>query len=290
VVEHELFKKLEKQDLLAARLYVYFVTGFTNSGRPVQKYDDSTPAQGWTTLLRYTELVGTVTDLAGAKAKLDPALKILLDEKVLAKAEWGAAEPIQLTVEKGPRKMEGNLVMCKITTIPKGTRSQSWMGHVDLHDYTIQADLQASDRVASGGAPNGKLPDMGIIGQRYTLDMMGASQQLQIRTWPPQLRMAKSVPFAWKPHVWYTLKLKASVEEGKAVLRGKAWPRDEQEPAEWMIVADDASPNLTGSPGLYGSAKDSEIFIDNVKVTANAKPSAAPKAPADPKAPANSNP
>ena len=50
------------------------------------------------------------------------------------------------------------------------------MGPTDLHDYTIQADVQ-------GALTNNKLPDMGLIAQRYTLDLMGASQQLQMRSW-----------------------------------------------------------------------------------------------------------
>ena len=41
-----------------------------------------------------------------------------------------------------PRDVDGEKVMVKVTTIPKGTRSQSWMGPTDLHDYTIQADVQ----------------------------------------------------------------------------------------------------------------------------------------------------
>ena len=79
--------------------------------------------------------------------------------------------------------IDGNPAIVKITTIPKGTRSQSWFGPTDLHDYTIVADIKAV-----GGTV--KLPDMGVIAQRYTLDMMGESQQLQIRTWAAQLRMA----------------------------------------------------------------------------------------------------
>ena len=37
----------------------------------------------------------------------------------------------------------------------------------------------------------------------------------------------------------------------------------------WTIEAEDSVPNLSGSPGLFGSAKDAEIFLDNIKVTAN---------------------
>jgi hypothetical protein len=160
------------------------------------------------------------------------------------------------------RKLDGRDVMVKITTIPKGTRSQAWMGPVDLHDYTIQADVR-------GASKDAKLPDIGLIAQRYTLDMMGASQQLQIRTWPPTLRMAKTIPFAWKPDVWYTMKLRAANEGSKAVLRGKVWERGKPEPAEWSIEASDDSPNQAGSPGLFGNATNAELFLDNITVTPN---------------------
>ena len=44
------------------------------------------------------------------------------------------------------RDVDGEKVMVKVTTIPKGTRSQSWMGPTDLHDYTIQADVAGRAR------------------------------------------------------------------------------------------------------------------------------------------------
>ncbi len=161
------------------------------------------------------------------------------------------------------REMDGSQVMVKVTTIPKGTRSQSWMGQTDLHDYTIQADVKGAEK-------NGKMPDVGLIAQRYTLDLMGAQQQLQIRSWTSQLdRFSKSVPYAWQPNKWYTLKFRASVEDGKAVLKGKVWTRGEMEPDEWTVEAADPAPNVVGSPGLFGQANDAEIYLDNISVTAN---------------------
>ncbi len=163
------------------------------------------------------------------------------------------------------RDVDGEKVMVKVTTIPKGTRSQSWMGHTDFHDYTVQADVR-------GALTNNKLPDAGVIAQRYTLDLMGASQQVQIRSWTPQLgRFSKSVPFAWQPNTWYTLKFRAATDGGKAVLKGKVWKRGEKEPEAWTIEAVDEEPNLNGSPGLFGNANDSEIMIDNISVTKNTK-------------------
>ena len=81
--------------------------------------------------------------------------------------------------------------------------------------------------------------------------------------------MAKTIPFSWEPDRWYTIKLQASIEGNRAVLRGKVWPRGESEPPEWHVTAVDESPNRNGSPGLFGNAKDAEIWIDNVKVYSN---------------------
>lgn len=161
------------------------------------------------------------------------------------------------------RDVDGEKVMVKVTTIPKGTRSQAWMGPVDLHDYTIQADLW-------GDIKDEKVPDMGLIAQRYTLDMMGEKQELQIRTWPPVLKdFSKTIPFPWKPRTWYTMKFRAANEGDKAVLRGKVWPRGEREPADWTIEYSYPEPNRNGSPGLFGNATNAEIYIDNVKVAPN---------------------
>ena len=162
--------------------------------------------------------------------------------------------------------------MCKISTIPKGTRSQGWMGQTDLHDCTVQADVRGSIR-------HDKLPSMGLINQRYTLALEGAIEDegkgaapaLQIRSWVSrlELRFAKTIPYAWKNDVWYTMKFQSENKDGKAILRGKVWPRGESEPGDWTIEAADETPNLAGSPGLFGNASDAEVFVDNVKVTAN---------------------
>jgi outer membrane protein assembly factor BamB len=161
------------------------------------------------------------------------------------------------------REVEGNPVMVKITTIPKGTRSQAIMGQNDLHDYTVQADVL-------GVPTNGKLPDAGVIAQRYTMDLMGDHQEIQIRSWTSQLdRFSKIVPFKWEGNTWYTIKFRAEASGGKAVLKGKVWKRGEAEPKEWTIEAVDEAPNLVGAPGLFGNAQTSEIFYDNIAVTPN---------------------
>jgi hypothetical protein len=113
-------------------------------------------------------------------------------------------------------------------------------------------------------------PDMGLINQRYTLDLM-AKDQLQLRSWTPrlELRFAKTVEFPWKAGQWYTIKFQAENGAQGVTLRGKVWPRGEAEPAAWSIEATDEVPNTHGSPGMFGNASVAEFYIDNVSVTPN---------------------
>jgi hypothetical protein len=204
------------------------------------------------------------------------------------------------------REVDGSKCLVKITTIPKGTRSQGWIGPIGLHDYSIRADFRAQETgVEKPGSPastaptaaatpasdadafakafgnpaaleKARMPDMGLIAQRYTLDLMGASQQLQVRSWPPQVatHFSKTIPFPWEAGRWYTIKFEARTRPAAAgtaaaaMLRGKVWPRGEPEPAAWTIEAVHEHGNLQGSPGFFGNSKDSEISIDNVSVTA----------------------
>ena len=108
-----------------------------------------------------------------------------------------------------------------------------------------------------------------LVGIVLTTWTSGCNQQ----PWVPVMRMAKEVDFPWKPDTWYTMKFRAAVEQvdGKpqAILRGKIWPKGEPEPEQWTVEAIDKAPNLTGSPGLYGNAKDAELYLDNLSVTPN---------------------
>ncbi len=164
------------------------------------------------------------------------------------------------------KPIDGSPALAKIVTIPKGARSRAWFGPSDLTNYTITSDVK-------GTRTGNNLPDIGLIGQGYEMVLMGNSQQLQIRTWTATLRMAQEAPYTWYADRWYRLKMHCSVEEvdGKqvAVLKGKVWPRDEAEPEQWTVTARDETPQLSGSPGLYGNAQVTELYYDNLEVTPN---------------------
>lgn len=267
-LDFDFYTSLKKQEPRAAGMYIELQTAFTNGAPDKAVIDDTNPRRRlWTNLLIYFGLDSADSkpkNIEDARKAFGPALDVLQKEKFLASWEIGddGKGGIRLTATRGERKEVGNGVIVKIRTIPLGTKSQGWMGHTDLHDYTIEADVM-------GLAPDGKMPDIGLIAQRYTGDLRGAKQELQVRTWAAQLRMAKEVALEWKPETWYRLKLQAAVEDGKSIVRSKVWPRDGEEPADWQVEAVDEQPNLIGSPGLFGNARDGEIFYDNLKVYSN---------------------
>jgi hypothetical protein len=217
---------------------------------------------------RATIITANANGLSGlARIRIVPPLPWKFDfDQIAIDGATGKGEPpitwVGCRYRHVIRNEDGNNVMVKITTIPKGTRSRSWMGQSDLHDYTIQADVR-------GSIVDNKMPDIGLIAQGYTLDLKGESQELQVRSWVTQERMARSIPLPWEPNTWYTLKFQASNDGEIAVLRGKVWVKGTAEPSEWMLEARDDVPVRTGSPGMYGNAKDAEIWLDNITVTSN---------------------
>ncbi|HVT58458.1 MAG TPA: PQQ-binding-like beta-propeller repeat protein [Thermoanaerobaculia bacterium] len=145
---------------------------------------------------------------------------------------------------------------------PRGLhRANTYIGPPTLRDYTVQADLL-------GTQAGQVLPDMGLIASGYVLDLMGASQRLQLRAWDTELRLMEQVDFKWTPDVWYTMKLRAEVQGDQGLIRGKVWPRGEPEPAGWTVTARDPRPVRNGSPGLYGYSP-AEILFTNLSVTRN---------------------
>jgi hypothetical protein len=161
------------------------------------------------------------------------------------------------------RDQNGEKVLVKPPSPVGVHRADVYMGPASLANYTIEADLL-------GTVQGRKRPDMGLINSGYTMDLMGAHQKIQVRSWSSDLRLEKSVPFAWDSDVWYTMKFRVDQQGDKALVRGKVWKRGEPEPAEWTVTAEDPHPVRSGSPGLYGYSPV-DIHYDNVKVTVNAR-------------------
>ena len=214
----------------------------------VDKSGQITPAGAFTAKSDATHTTATITaklgELTGtARVRIVPPLPWKFDfndveikevENPVTKAKSIEGEPpitwVGARHRHKVREVAGEKVMTKISTIPRGARSQMWMGPWDLTNYTIQADVRGAAKKGTvqtdqGPQENFVLPDIGLINMRYTLDLMGQSQQLQLRSWTSQIktRFSKNVPFTWKADKWYSLKFSAYAENGQAILQGKVW-------------------------------------------------------------------
>ena len=156
------------------------------------------------------------------------------------------------------REKDGNKILIKPPAQRGLDRSNVYIGPATMKNYQIQVDLM-------GTKNKRRLPDMGLIANRYTLDMQGRHQRLQIRSWASDLRMAQTIDFAWETDVWYTMKMMVEIMDDKAIIRGKVWRTGESEPEAWTITAEDPLPNREGSPGIYGYSP-ADIYYDNLKV------------------------
>lgn len=141
-------------------------------------------------------------------------------------------------------------------------RMRLFMGSPELANYTVQADVQTTTRRRQQG-------DLGVTAQRYSLILYGNSQRLKIEPWEPETERTVSVPFAWKPDTWYSLKLQVeNLPDGTVRARGKVWPAGEPEPSAWSLEKVDPIGNREGMPGLFIDAEFG-AHVDNVSVTPN---------------------
>ncbi len=211
-----------------------------------------------------------VGDLTGtARVRVAPPLPWTFDfdNDTKVPLNWIGGR-VRWEVRKGE---DGNQYIAKKTVLPTpkdpnnklGTRSFVWMGPIDLSNYTIQGDVLLT-AVEAGTA------DVGLIGSRYQLTVRTRNKKLRLDSWTTSdYRTHAEAEFAPEPNAWYTLKLTVAAEADKAIVRGKIWKRGEQEPADWTVEIVDHSPNLQGTPGVYGNTPDAEVYLDNVRVTPN---------------------
>ncbi len=171
-------------------------------------------------------------------------------------------------------------VLSKVNTnpLPGVARAISYITPPTSTGYAIQVDVRATE-VAE------KLPDMGVVANRYLFTLDGkpdpaANGQTTFRvvTWEARNRINVGVPFPWKPGTWYTVKATVEVAGGKAVVKGKAWPRGTPEPEKWTLEHTDENPNVEGAAAIYGyvpnasqAVPGSNIYYDNLIITPNAK-------------------
>jgi hypothetical protein len=159
------------------------------------------------------------------------------------------------------REMDGNKVLAKTLTPVFFQRAMTFIGSPDMKNYTMQADVMTDG--------NRRLKsEVGVINQRYLITLKGNSNEIEVSSNQERLKVAAPFPISAKQ--WYTLKTRVDVnDDGSGVIRGKAWPKGEAEPAAWTIEVPHRNAHRQGSPGLFGFALQGKqpVYVDNVKVT-----------------------
>jgi outer membrane protein assembly factor BamB len=160
------------------------------------------------------------------------------------------------------RDLDGNKVMAKTLDNRFFQRATVFIGTPEMSHYTIQADVMSDGNKR-------KMSEVGIINQHYLIVLKGNDQKLEVNSNLERLRVDQD--FKWSPKTWYRLKAHVDQnEDGSAVVRAKAWKRDEPEPANWTLEVPHKTAHRSGCPGLFGfSPQDMRVFIDNVEVTPN---------------------
>lgn len=162
-----------------------------------------------------------------------------------------------------PRELDGNGVLVRPRDDTVGRRTRMLMGRPEWSDYTVEADVRGLEMRRQRG-------DVGLINQRYVLMLFGNNQKLELQPWQAANEMTVSVAdVSWPLNTWYRMKLRVQNRpDGTTIAQGKVWPRDQAEPAAWIIEKIDRIPHRAGAPGLYGDGI-SDVFFDNFKVYRN---------------------
>ena len=172
-------------------------------------------------------------------------------------------------------EFDGGKVLKKLADrpAPPFARLRCYMTPPLKTGYTVQTDLM-------GRAKKKRfMPDMGLLNSRYKMILLGTSEitrTLRLVTWDPMPRLRKDIDFDWKADAWYSMKLSVHIQSGRAMVRGKVWPRGTEEPEKWTIEMEDPYPNGAGSPGLYAysvaitsKSAGTSVYFDNVSIMAN---------------------
>ncbi len=156
---------------------------------------------------------------------------------------------------------DGEKVLFKDATNLRSQKTTVYLSPPSDREYEVLVDVFAAEK-------GRRMPDVGVVSHRYTLDLTGNKQRMTVRTWTSELgRFSEQVPFRFDPNTWYRIRFRVepSEEGGPTRVMGKAWKRDEPEPDDWTINVVDPIGNASGSAGIYGYAL-ADIYYDDWKV------------------------
>ena len=156
----------------------------------------------------------------------------------------------------------GGKALCKTIDNKLFQRGQAFIGHPDMKNYTIEADVLTEGNKR-------KMSDVGLVNQRYLVVIRANAREIEISS--NLERIKKTEPFTFTPNEWYHLKVKVdTAKDGSGTVRAKAWKKAEAEPAAWTIEFQHKHAHENGSPGIFSLApQEQRAWIDNIVVKPN---------------------
>jgi outer membrane protein assembly factor BamB len=173
---------------------------------------------------------------------------------------WSGAR-FRFEVRQAPGE-GGTKALCKTIENKLFQRGTVFIGHPDMKNYTIEADVLTEGN-------RRKMSEVGVVNQRYIIVLKGNSQELEINS--NQERIKHAVPFKWTANTWYRIKARVdTAPDGSGVVRAKAWKTGDAEPEAWLIEVPHNIAHPTGCPGIFSFVpQDMRTYHDNIVVTAN---------------------
>ncbi len=255
----------------------YRLAGFDENGRFVKMLEPSleaaeslgaTEGNQLTTVVSGKHVAGVITAKVGdlvAKARLR-----VFPKTKQWKWNFDGFKPMQVPptwlrafAKMKPTEVDGNMAM-KMGPGPARPSHFVWFGPGTMSNYTIQSDVLLREQKR-------RLASVGICVNRYTFVLNGNEGVCSFVSWPSEWRLSgvengAEEDFEADPDVWYTMKMKVELKDGKAFLYGKIWEKGGDEPTDWTLEVVDPKPNSMGSPGVYSYAI-ADCFFDNIVVT-----------------------
>jgi outer membrane protein assembly factor BamB len=216
-----------------------------------------------------TDPVGQAGEVKAAIGELSGAARVRILPPMPLREDFEALAPnsvprhwINAAGKYQVREEAGNKILAKLADNAATKRARTFFGPSDWKNYTVMADVRATQRRRQMG-------DAGVVAQRHALILFGNHQRLELQSWQPETERTVQKEFPWKPDTWYRIKLEVqNLPDGSVRARGKVWPVSEPEPDAWTIERTDPLGNRQGSPGIYADAPF-EIYFDNVMVIPN---------------------
>lgn len=140
-------------------------------------------------------------------------------------------------------------------------RTMNFFGDPEMSDYLLEADVMTDGnrRIKS---------TVGLVNQRYLITLVGNQNILEVSS--NHERVKQSVPFPVKVNTWYHLKTHVkSNPDGTGEVRAKAWPKGEDEPADWTITVPVKHVHSKGSAGVFAFSPQAQkrVYLDNIKLS-----------------------